>query len=111
VVRHLSQTAELWQGDVAYLEEQASLSRLPLQQDNALHRHGVYQLPLALQRRVIRQFLQEHLPQAPTFEQVEKVLGLLNAGQGSQTDPFPGGTIALVSGDWIRLKPASTDPV
>lgn len=104
VIRHLAQTAELWQGDVVYLEEQARQSRLSLQQQNGLHRQGLNQLPLALQRRVIRQFLQEHLPQAPSFDQVEKVLGLLKAGQGSQTDPFPGGTIALVQGDWIRLQ-------
>jgi tRNA(Ile)-lysidine synthase len=108
VVRHLSQTAELWQGDVAYLEDQARQSRLPLQQQNALDRQGLKQLPLALQRRVIRQFLQEYLPHDPTFEQVEKILGLLNAGQGSQTDPFPGGTIALVSGGWIRLEKPTT---
>lgn len=101
VIRHLSQTAELWQGDVDYLEAQARQSRLQVQRENALHRQGLQELPLALQRRVIRQFLQEYLPQSPTFDQVEKVLGLLNAGQGSQTDPFPGGTIAQVSGQWI----------
>ncbi|MGA1133240.1 MAG: tRNA lysidine(34) synthetase TilS [Prochlorotrichaceae cyanobacterium] len=104
VVRHLAQTAELWQGDVEYLEDQARQSRAHLQQGNALDRSGLKQLPLALQRRVIRQFLQEHLPHPPNFDQVDKVLSLVEAGNRSQSDPFPGGTIALVKDAWIILQ-------
>ncbi|MGI0488818.1 TilS substrate-binding domain-containing protein, partial [Pantanalinema rosaneae CENA516] len=60
--------------------------------------------PLALQRRVLRIALQTVLPVAPQFEQIEKLVALLTAPNRSQTDPFPGGTIACVVGDWIWLQ-------
>jgi tRNA(Ile)-lysidine synthase len=58
--------------------------------------------PLALQRRVMRQVLQEIL-HASSFEQIEKLTALITAPNRSQTDPFPGGAIAQVEGDWIYL--------
>lgn len=60
--------------------------------------------PLALQRRTIRQFLQAILPVAPNFEQIDKLVALINAPNRSQTDPFPGGVIAQVEGKWIVIK-------
>jgi tRNA(Ile)-lysidine synthase len=59
--------------------------------------------PLALQRRVMRQVLQEILPDTPNFEHIEKLTALITAPNRSQTDPFPGGAIAQVQGDWIIL--------
>jgi tRNA(Ile)-lysidine synthase len=55
----------------------------------------------ALQRRVIRQWLQQILPEAPNFDQIEKLTALISAPNRTQTDPFPGGAIATVQGDWI----------
>lgn len=109
--RHLAQTAELLQDDVAYLEAQAAQLRQKLeQQDCALQRQPLRSAPLALQRRVMRQFLQQHLPGPPNRQQIEKLMVLIEAPNGTQTDPFPGGAIAKVEGSWIRLIFAQAAP-
>ncbi|MFS0513570.1 tRNA lysidine(34) synthetase TilS [Nostoc sp. UIC 10607] len=113
----LAQTAELLQAEVEYLEkaaqelrekamswgigdEEDSLTLLPLR----LNRRVLQKAPLALQRRVMRQVLQQILTDAPSFEHIEKLTALIIAPNRSQTDPFPGGAIAQVEGDWICLK-------
>ncbi|MEB3272708.1 MAG: tRNA lysidine(34) synthetase TilS [Prochlorothrix sp.] len=105
VDHHLAQTADLLQADVAYLESQAQTLRLQIQQGDRLHRSPLQGAPIALQRRVIRQFLQVHLPQSPTFAHIAKLVALITAPQKSQTDPFPGGAIAQVRGEWLVLMP------
>ncbi|MGF1986953.1 MAG: tRNA lysidine(34) synthetase TilS [Nostoc sp. ZfuVER08] len=75
-------------------------SSLPLR----LNRRVLQKAPLALQRRVMRQVLQEVLTDAPGFEHIEKLTALITAPNRSQTDPFPGGAIAQVQGDWICLQ-------
>lgn len=104
--RTLAQTAELLQAEVAYLETEAQkwLQSSLDSGKTALNRVYLRQAPLALQRRVIRHFLQLNLTCAPGFEQIEKVLSLLPAPNRSQTDPLPGGAIAVVEGDWVRLQ-------
>jgi tRNA(Ile)-lysidine synthase len=116
----LAQTAELLQAEVEYLEQAAERLReeamrggvgevsrelffsppLPLR----LNRRILQKAPLALQRRVMRYCLQQILPCAPSFDQIEKLTGLITAPNRSQTDPFPGGAIAKVENDWIYLK-------
>ncbi|MEH1979235.1 MAG: tRNA lysidine(34) synthetase TilS [Nostoc sp.] len=119
----LAQTAELLQAEVEYLEKAAQELRdealgmddeklpvspllptphspLPLR----LNRRVLQKAPLALQRRVMRQVLQQILTDAPSFEHIEKLTALIIAPNRSQTDPFPGGAIAQVEGDWICLK-------
>jgi len=59
---------------------------------------------IALQRRVMRQILQQTLCCSPNFKQIEKLTALIAAPNGTQTDPFPGGAIAKVDKDWIWLK-------
>jgi tRNA(Ile)-lysidine synthase len=84
--------------------QQASLdSQLLALSATGVNREVLRSAPLALQRRVVRRFLQHRLPQAPAFEQIEKVVALIEAPNRSQTDPFPGGTIAQVNGSWIHL--------
>ncbi len=111
----LAQTAELLRADVEYLELAASelLQRaispiadspqvnyqLPVNLDRPILREA----PLALQRRAMRQLLQQILPSAPSFESVEKLTGLIAAPNRSQTDPFPGGAIARVENSAIIL--------
>lgn len=110
VEHHLSQTAELLRADVELLEDLASTVRHQATHPNApydLSRAVLRPTPLALQRRVIRQFLQRVLPIAPNFDHIEKVVQLLSAPNRSQTDPMPGGAIAYVEDDWIRLKPVA----
>ncbi len=69
-----------------------------------LNRRVLQTAPLALQRRVMRQILQQILLDAPSFEHIEKLTSLITAPNRSQTDPFPGGAIAQVQGDWIYIK-------
>ncbi|MDJ1175271.1 tRNA lysidine(34) synthetase TilS [Roseofilum capinflatum] len=106
---HLATTAELLQADVEYLESLASnLYTQSTQPDRPkLNRQQLTDAPLSLQRRVIRQFLLRWLPHAPNFAQVEKVTHLITAPNRSQTDPFPGGSLARVQHPWIELKPRS----
>lgn len=102
----LAQTAELLSAEVAYLEEQAiSLLQAAQAESGAskLDRSVLQPVPLALQRRVIRQFLQAHLDIAPSFEHIEKVVALITAPHCSQTDPLPGCWIASVNRPWIQL--------
>lgn len=111
VVAALAQTAELLRADVDYLETTAEQllqqAWQPLEDTSHLRlsRGTLKTIPLALQRRVMRQFLTQVLPQSPSYEQVEKLVALILAPNRSQTDPFPGGAIAQVSGDWILWHP------
>ncbi|MEG4086548.1 tRNA lysidine(34) synthetase TilS [Microcoleus sp. POL10_C6] len=111
----LAQTAELLRADVEYLELAASdlLQRamsaiadspqvnfkLPVK----LNRPILREAALALQRRAMRQLLQQILPSAPSFESVEKLTSLIVAPNRSQTDPFPGGAIGRVEHPAIIL--------
>lgn len=101
---HLAQTAELVQADMAYLEQQAQALRLQAETCDGLDRRLLRHAPLALQRRVVRQFLRQRLPQQPNTAQIEKTVALLTAPLGSRTDPFPGGQIAQLEDDWLRLR-------
>lgn len=102
----LSQTAELLQADVEYLEAQAAglLQQAQHPDRPGLDRALLQHAPLAIQRRTARQFLQQALPCAPNFDHIEKLVGLITAPNRSQTDPFPGGAIAHVEANWIWLK-------
>ncbi|HEY9748753.1 MAG TPA: tRNA lysidine(34) synthetase TilS [Allocoleopsis sp.] len=106
VEKALAQATELLQADVEYLEQAATALRQQAQHPSqaGLNRLVLWSAPLALQRRVVRQFLQAALTNALNFEQIEKVISLITAPNRSQTDPFPGGAIAIVEGEWIWLK-------
>ncbi|MBD2626572.1 tRNA lysidine(34) synthetase TilS [Trichormus variabilis] len=128
---NLAQTAELLQAEVEYLEQAAQKLRqeailtpypaplsaygeeLEVKSLNngeeerlniRLNRQILKTAPLAIQRRVMRQVLQEILPDAPNFEHIEKLTALITAPNRSQTDPFPGGVIAIVQGDYICIQ-------
>lgn len=100
----LAQTAEILQADVEFLEQAAADWFQRSVVESRLSRDCLRSAPLALQRRVVRQFLQQQLSTHPHFEHVEKLVQLLTAPNRSQTDPFPGGAIAQVNGDWIELR-------
>ncbi|BAZ51104.1 tRNA(Ile)-lysidine synthetase [Nostoc sp. NIES-4103] len=114
----LAQTAEVLQAEVEYLEKATQQLREEAMEDGAmgenintganhylrLNRRVLQKAPLALQRRVMRQVLQEILVDAPNFEHIEKLTALIVAPNRSQTDPFPGGAIAQVQDDWICLR-------
>ncbi|NJK36350.1 MAG: tRNA lysidine(34) synthetase TilS [Oscillatoriales cyanobacterium SM2_3_0] len=113
----LAQTAELLQAEVEFLEQAAAeLYQKALASAQwgecltepltfpVLDRQILREASLALQRRVMRQILYRMLPQAPSFAQIEKLIGLISAPNRSQTDPFPGGLIAVVDHPWIRFE-------
>jgi tRNA(Ile)-lysidine synthase len=112
VEQALSQMAELLTADVDYLEQTAiELLQSVLSEgeegDIGLNRVMLRSHPLALQRRVVRQFLQA-LGIAPSFDQVENLVGLIDAPNRSQSEPLPGGAIGRVEGDWIRMQRHTT---
>jgi tRNA(Ile)-lysidine synthase len=118
----LAQTAELLRADVEHLEnaakqlrQQAMESVTPAEQDTdttaetkcsslRLNRLVLRDAPIALQRRAIRQFLQEAQQMAPSFEQIEEMTTLITAPNRSRTSSFPKGTTAEVEGNWIVLR-------
>jgi tRNA(Ile)-lysidine synthase len=114
----LAQTAELLRAEVEYLEQASHQLRQEatkewgngemgenyLNHHLRLNRRVLQKAPLALQRRVMRQVLQEILPNAPNFEHIEKLTALITAPNRSQTDPFPGGVTAIVEGNWICVE-------
>ncbi|MGL5059431.1 MAG: tRNA lysidine(34) synthetase TilS [Microcoleus sp.] len=111
----IAQTAEILRADVEYLELGASeLLKQAISQIESselanfqlpvkLNRSILRAAPLALQRRAMRQLLQQILPAAPNFQSVEKLTNLIAAPNKSQTDPFPGGAIARVEHPAIIL--------
>ncbi|MEO1209379.1 MAG: tRNA lysidine(34) synthetase TilS [Cyanobacteria bacterium J06638_20] len=113
VETHLSQTAELLRADVTLLESLAERLHQRASDPHAtnrINRSPLRSAPLALQRRVVRRFLKQQLPSSPQFDHIEKLVQLLDAPNRSQSDPFPGGAIARVDGDWVSLQsPGSTD--
>ncbi|HEY9812409.1 MAG TPA: tRNA lysidine(34) synthetase TilS [Candidatus Sericytochromatia bacterium] len=126
VEQALAQTAELLRADVEYLEQAAqnlrsqamaitpeSINHTQQNSDlSSLNRVVLRDAPIALQRRVLRQFLQAALSIAPTFEQIEQLTFLITAPNRSRTSSLPGGAIsspktsfyAEVEGKWIRIK-------
>jgi tRNA(Ile)-lysidine synthase len=101
---HLAQTAELLSADIDCLEALAETAYNSVALcDRRLDRKLLQPLPIALQRRVLRRFLQQHLPTAPNFQQIEKLLFLITAPNRTKSDPFPGGAIAQVQDPAIVL--------
>ncbi|NDJ17572.1 tRNA lysidine(34) synthetase TilS [Myxacorys almedinensis] len=113
--RHLAHTMELLSADVEHLEQQAAALREQAMGDRSLEAIGLNrrilgQASLALQRRAVRQFLQQTLQFSPNFAQVEKVVSLISAPNRTRTDPFLKRAIAEVDGDWIWINDLPRSP-
>ena len=106
----IAQTSELLHGDVLYLESQASkffeenISVIWNDQAPCLHRQRLQEQPLALQRRIVRQFLSRYLIHQINFEDIERFLNLLTTQNRSQSAPFKGNIVAFVEHPWIILQ-------
>ncbi|TVQ21943.1 MAG: tRNA lysidine(34) synthetase TilS [Leptolyngbya sp. DLM2.Bin15] len=105
---HLAQTAELLRADVEYLSTLAEqlwhqAREADEQGQPRLNRTILQGSPLALQRRVMRLYLEALAIPAPSYQQVEKLVALIHAPNRSQTDPLPGGAIARVAHPWIVI--------
>ncbi len=112
VERSLAQMAETTAMDIQYIETQASeLYAQVITQQQAhvwqINCPVIQRAPPALQHRVLRQLLQTALCNPPNFQHVEKLVALLQAPNGTQTDPFPGGVIAQMSKPFILLSALS----
>lgn len=107
----LDQTAELLSAEVEYLENLAleNLDRAISPDGMALNRIFLSNLPLALQRRVVRQFLQKLMTIMPNFEQTEALIQLIKAPNRSRTSSFPLGAFVEVQGDLLVFKSSSTE--
>lgn len=108
---HLSQTAEIIYAEVDYLETLTTdlLQRCEIKENRGenvgmINRIILREIPLALQRRVWRKFIQTHLDFSPNFAQIEKLIRLIYAPNRSRTDPLLRGIIAEVSHDYICLR-------
>ena len=99
----LARAAELLRADVEYLENEARkiLERALTLDRKGLNRIYLRQIPLALQRRVMRQFMREFCDKSPNFEEIEAAIYLINAANKTRTSSFAGGTTAEVSGNLI----------
>ncbi len=106
----IAQTAEILHSDVSYLESQASkffeegVSVIWDEHQPCLQRQLLQNQPLALQRRIVRQFLSHYLIHQVNFEDIERFLNLLNAQNRSQSEPFKGNMTAFVEHPWIYLR-------
>jgi tRNA(Ile)-lysidine synthase len=115
----LAKTAEILQAETDYLDQaaqqvlrQATLADLTLSKPliAALDRHVVKQAHLALQRRVLKLWLNHHLNIQPNFEQIEKVLALVEGNNGDRTDPLVADIIAEVQRPWLCLRHLQLSP-
>lgn len=108
VEQALAQLAEITAAETEYLSAQANVLF-----EKSVVRKGkgvweiecdrIKQAPLALQRRVIKQALENTILQPPSFLHIENLSAMLNAPNGSQSAPFPNGWSAIVRKPHILL--------
>ncbi|ELS02885.1 tRNA(Ile)-lysidine synthetase [Xenococcus sp. PCC 7305] len=103
VENSLVQTAELLRADTEYLETIATelLAQVKHPTEHKLNRQKLKAISLALQRRIIRQFLPQVIQHQPNFEQIEAVCKLISAPNKSRTSSLPNNAIAEAEGEWI----------
>lgn len=101
----LTQTAEILRAEVDYLEETAQqwLQQSITADKMGINRIILQNIPLALQRRVIRQFLTIILSKNPNFAQIEALVALIDAPNGSCTFSLPGAKTIEVQGEWLKV--------
>ena len=103
VENSLVQTAELLKADTEYLEARANSLLIAIADTDKqqLNRIKLRSIPLALQRRIIRQFLPSIIKKQPNFEQIEAVRCLIDAPNKTRTSTLAKNLFALVSDEWI----------
>ena len=106
----LAQTVEILTAEVTYLEDFArKIYHQALSHDGlALDRSSLQVLPLAIQRRVMRLFLQALLNKAPNFPQIEALTQLINAPNRSRTSTLPKGAVVEVQQNWLVWQSKNT---
>jgi tRNA(Ile)-lysidine synthase len=101
--KHLAQTAEILQAETTYLEGVAiGYYQQALVEKGMLDRQILQPLSIAIQRRVIRIFLQSEQI-AINFQSIEQVVKLLHAPRGSQTSSLAGGWVQIQQ-NYLKIK-------
>nr|WP_232314935.1 tRNA lysidine(34) synthetase TilS [Picosynechococcus sp. PCC 7003] len=110
--KHLAQTAVILQDENDYLEAIAQqYLHQTLNPQQHLHRLTLQPLHIALQRRIIRQYLQQILPKMPTFAQITATVELIHGFNGDRLSTLPGKIQLQVTGEWLVPKaPQSNSP-
>lgn len=104
IEKSLAQSAEILRAEEDYLTE-ITRKLLPFAlQDNQLNRVFLATLPLALQRRVIKDFLDKHINQTLGFEHIEEVVQLITAPNRSRTSSLPNGLYLQVQETYLILQ-------
>ena len=103
----LARTADILQAESDYLDRQATdlLTQAALDDRHPplqLNRTLLAQQPLALQRRSLYLWLNQHCDRALNFVAIEQVIPLLTGPNRSQTSPFPGGGLVRVQHNTLR---------
>ncbi len=105
--QHIATTAELLSDEVDYLEAVALRiyhQAIDAQNHQRIDRLMLRSQHLALQRRVVRRFLQDGgLQQAPNFEQIAAVVKLISAPNHSQTSTFSGGFYVRACARYLQI--------
>lgn len=99
----LAKTAEIIKEETEYLESCAEINlKKALDKDKTrLNRLILQSVPLALQRRIMRQFLFKISHKNINFEQIEALTTLIYAPRRSRISSLPGNLVAEVEEDWI----------
>lgn len=105
VETQLAQTSELLKADVEYLEIITNnlFEEVFNPLDNTLNRQKIRQYHLALQRRIIKKFLEKNLTKQPNFEQIEAVIKLIHAPNKTKTSSFHKNLIIQVEKSFIII--------
>jgi len=99
----LSQTAELLHQDLMYLEQKAR-ECWQIESPPRLNRVELKKQAIALQRRIVRQFLNHHLSEhIADFAEVNKLLALIEAPNRAVSAPYRNQVRAVVDHPWIYL--------
>ena len=101
----IAQTAELLQAEVQYLESTSTIlfKEIANSELNQLDRTQLKNIPLALQRRIIRHFLRHNLNTSPNYEQIEEIIQLISAPNRSRTSTFPNKFAVEVRDHWLII--------
>ncbi len=99
--RLLAQTAEILAAEDDYLAQVSQEYFQKIGTPQGLDRQQLKNVPLALQRRVIRQWIGYESGQQGTFRQIEEIRSLLEQPTGSRTSSLIQGASAQVRGDYL----------
>jgi tRNA(Ile)-lysidine synthase len=102
VTAHFAQAAHILAAESDYLQELALAQyQAALIAPGQIDRRAIGALPLALQRRVLKLFLQ---PYSPSFAEIEEIVRLLQAAHQSRSSSLRGGSTVAVVYDQLHIQ-------